>query len=196
VKIQLMTITSLCLAACGGSGSRSVEPAATEVDDDELGERYEPTSDIEPEEPPVPPPPQHFAARAELVAVKGTKMKPAAVAFFQTEGEAAQVQSDSPFEGLKPGTYHLVIHEGEDCGKNAAGAGPAWSVAADVALQITVTKKAAGSLEEATVELMLEGEDTIIGRTLVLHADKKGSPGKAVACGLITTAEPDDAEAD
>jgi len=32
---------------------------------------------------------------------------------------------------------------------------------------------------------MLDGEQAITDRTLVLHADRKGKPGKAIACGRI-----------
>ena len=34
--------------------------------------------------------------------------------------------------------------------------------------------------------LKVDGADTVAGKTLVLHDDKKGKPGKAVACGPIT----------
>lgn len=188
MKNQVMLIASLWLWACGGSGTKDPQIAEPVVDD-EPGERVEPTEDVVEEEEPAPPPPQHFAARAELAPVKGFKMTPTAVMFFQTEGEQTQVQAEAPFEGLKAGTYHLVVHEGDDCGKNAAGAGPAWEPAAEVTLQIVATKKAAGTLAESTVDLMLHSEDTLVGRTLVLHADKKGRPAKAVACGPITSVD-------
>ena len=183
-----ISITSILLAGCGGSGSKPAERPPVDPDPDP-GEVYEPTSDIEPEEPPPPPPPREMTARAELAPVKGTKMKPTAVTFFQVEGEPAQVTSDSPFEGLKAGTYHLVIHEAAGCGKNAAGAGAIWETTAAITFPVVVTKKAPGTVEQDGVELMLEGDDSIVGRTLVLHADKKGKPGKAVACGPIATAE-------
>jgi hypothetical protein len=36
--------------------------------------------------------------------------------------------------------------------------------------------------------LQLDGDGTIVGHTLVLHDDKKGKPGKVLACGPITMA--------
>jgi len=41
---------------------------------------------------------------------------------------------------------------------------------------------------------MLDGEHSVVGHTLVLHDDKKGKPGKAVACGAITSTDAVDAE--
>jgi hypothetical protein len=189
VKNHVMLVATLCVVACRGSGTKDPEIAEPTVQD-EPGERVEPTEDMmEEEEPPPPPPPQHFSARAELAPLKGVKMSPTAVMFFQTEGEHTQVQAESPFDGLKAGTYHLVIHEGDECGKNAATVGPEWELSSGIALKIVATKKAAATLAESTVDLMLYGEDTVVGRTLVLHADKRGAAGKAVACGPITSAD-------
>jgi hypothetical protein len=35
------------------------------------------------------------------------------------------------------------------------------------------------------VAVALDGDDTIVGRTLVLHADRKGKAGKILACGPL-----------
>ena len=43
----------------------------------------------------------------------------------------------------------------------------------------------AGNIDETGVKLMLDGVAPITGQTLVLHDDKKGTPGKALACGTI-----------
>lgn len=179
---------ALALGACGGSSAKPVE--APPAEDDELGEVYEPSSDLEPEEPEPPPPPATYSAKATLAPLKGAKVKPTTVTFFQTEGETTQVSADSPFEGLKAGTYHLVIHEPEACGKNAAKMGPVWAPAAEVPLELVVTKALDGSIDVST-DLMLDGDDSIVGRTLVLHADKKGRPAKALACGPIAAGEDD-----
>jgi hypothetical protein len=183
-----MLVVSLWAVACGGSGTKDPTIVGGETED-LRGEPVEPLEEVveEEEAPPPPPPPQHFSARAELAPVKGVKLAPTAVLFYQTEDEPAQVQAETPFEGLKAGTYHLVVHEGGECGKNAALAGGIWDVAEESRLQIVATRKTAATLPESTLDLMLYGEDTIVGRTLVLHADKKGAPGKPVACGAITS---------
>jgi len=42
------------------------------------------------------------------------------------------------------------------------------------------------ALDVGAVEgVSLDGDGTIIGHTLVLHDDKAGKPGKALACGAI-----------
>ncbi len=78
--------------------------------------------------------------------------------------------------------------------KNATKIGPAFGPAAEVALAVAVAKGKAGELD-TMVELSLDGEDAIVGRTLVVHADKKGKPGAVVACGPIVL-DADDADDD
>ena len=51
----------------------------------------------------------------------------------------------------------------------------------------TVVKGAIGELDES-VALPIDGDASIVGHTLVLHDDKKGQPGKAVACGTVDMA--------
>jgi hypothetical protein len=58
-------------------------------------------------------------------------------------------------------------------------------MALDVPLAFEVTKEAPGNIDVGTSTLKVDGADTVSGRTLVLHDDKKGKPGKAVACGAI-----------
>jgi len=46
--------------------------------------------------------------------------------------------------------------------------------------------KGMGGLDLAQVNaIQLDGDTAIVGHTLVLHDDKKGKPGKALACGPI-----------
>lgn len=194
MKISALIVTCLFAAACGG-GKKPTRPYAPPESPDD-GEIVEPREDDEEEEPePPPPPPQQWFAKAQLAPVKGSNMKPTVVSFSQTEGEAASVMSDTSFDGLKPGTYHLVIHESGECGKNATKAGAAWDVA-PTALDITVAKGTPGSIDESGLDLMLEGESTIVGHALVLHADKKGKAAKAVACGVIVAQESEDQPAE
>ncbi|HVK76590.1 MAG TPA: superoxide dismutase family protein [Kofleriaceae bacterium] len=181
MKTIALLATCLAVAACGGKSKPSTTPPPAEVGG--LDEAVEPIAEPEPE--PEPPPPARWSARAELVPVKGATMKPRVVAFAQTEGSGTEVEADAAFAGLKPGTYHLVVHTSGECGKNATKAGPAWAVVGTI-LELTATKQAPASLAESDVDLMLDGDSSIIGRTLVLHDDKKGKPNKAIACGTIT----------
>ncbi|MGN6108334.1 MAG: superoxide dismutase family protein [Kofleriaceae bacterium] len=150
-----------------------------------------PAPPVEPakvEPPPPPPPPKMWNAQAALAPVKGAKVKPATLVFSQEEGKPAAVTSGGALEGLAPGKYHLVIHESADCGPNATKAGKPWT---DGTLEVTieVAKDKPGTVENANLAVALEGEKTIVGRTLVLHADKKGKADKAIACGAIANGE-------
>jgi hypothetical protein len=141
----------------------------------------------EPEPEPEPPPPAQYHATATLTGLKGVKLAPADVAFTQTEGEGTRIVVE--LSGLKAGRYHLAVHEGASCGKNAAGAGPIWVDAADATLDVEVEKGAPASLDQLDVPMGLTGDAAVVGHTLVLHADKKGKPGKAVACGEIVSSD-------
>jgi Cu/Zn superoxide dismutase len=117
-----------------------------------------------------------------MTPVKGAKLEGGTVTFMQEEGSDTKVSSD--FSGLKKGTYHLVIHDGSECGPNATKAGAPWKGGEVVKLMFKVGGDNAGNIDES-VKLMLGGVAPIIGQTLVLHDDKKGTPGKALACGTI-----------
>jgi hypothetical protein len=166
------------LLACGGGGKKPVEEPP-------------PVAATKPEEPPPPPEPaaaeppvpKSHSAKAALTPVKGAKQPPATVTFTQQEGQDASITSD--FTGLKNGTYHLVIHDGTECGPNATKAGAAWKGSEAVKLTFKVGGDNPGNLDESGVKLMLHGAAPIVGQTLVLHDDKKGAPGKALACGTI-----------
>src|SRR5688572_29738234 len=108
-----------CLVACGGGGKKKVEEPPTVVE-----KRQEEPPPPEPPPPAEPPVPKNFSAKAMMEPVKGAKQPAAAVSFTQLEGAATDVSSD--FLGLKKGTYHLVIHDGTECGPNATKAGPPW----------------------------------------------------------------------
>jgi len=164
------------LISCGGGGKK--EPAAP------VAPPPEPVVKAEPE-PEPPPPPKTFSAKAALTPVKGAKIAGVTVSFAQTEGEPTKVTTE--IEGLKAGKYHFVIHENADCGPNATKAGAVWPGGASAPLTITVLKGALGELDHS-VALPIDGDASIVGHSLVLHEDKKGAPGKAVACGTIDKA--------
>lgn len=180
MKIVPWLMCALVAAACGGKSKGPDEPPPDPpaVAKDE---------EVEPiEDPPVdePPPLQQWFARAELAAVKGSKLTSASVRFSQVEGAGVDVIADA-FEGLPSGRYHLVIHTSAECGKNATKVGPVWTEASGVVIGMEVTKQDPGGVEENGIDLALDGERSVVGRTLVLHGDKKGQPGKVLACGPI-----------
>jgi hypothetical protein len=179
----IIVMLGAALSACGGRSTPKPPPPPPEEEIVHIGVRK---PDKEPE-PPPPPPPQEWYAHAELAPVKGAKLKRGVVKLSQTEGQGMSLTS--AFDGLKPGHYHFVIHQGTECGKNAGKAGPALEAAA-VALPVEIAKKPAGPIEMVDLALMLDGDSTIVGHALVLHADKKGKPHKAVGCGVIIADEP------
>lgn len=177
MKIHLLLAAIPALAACGGGSkdARAPEPIA---------EAPAP----EPEEPP-PPPPMQWRATAALTPVKGSRMKPGEVTFEQTEGEATKVVSAGPLEGIRAGTYHLVIHEGAACGSTGTKAGPGWPKGAPLSVVLEVAKGEPGTVDLSSSEIVLDGEQSVVGRTLVIHEDRNGKLGRAVACGPITRTE-------
>jgi hypothetical protein len=187
VKRIALFLSMASLVACGGGATKKPPPTPVVNAPPEDVEEPEPPPEEEPE---PPPPPLEWTARAELAPVKGVKLKAATVMFHQVDGEGTTVSSDAPLSGLAAGTYHLVVHEGADCGKNAARIGGMFEPAAGVALTVAVTKKEPGAVE-GEVDFTLDGEDSIAGHTLVLHADKKGAPGKVAACGAIVLDSPE-----
>jgi Cu/Zn superoxide dismutase len=128
-----------------------------------------------------------MAAKAALTPVKGAKQPPGVVTF--TQG-ASGTNVTSDFSGLPRGRYHLVIHDGTECGPNATQAGAPWKGGEAVKLSFAVGGDEAGNIDESGVALMLDGVAPIVGQTLVLHDDKKGAPGKTLACGIIDSVGP------
>ena len=175
--MRTIVISVYLLAACGGS-KKAPEPPPVVAE-----KPAEPAAPPEPAAPAEPAVPKNFTAKAALEPVKGAKMPPGTVSFAQQQGSDTSVTSS--FEGLKAGKYHLVIHDGSECGPNATKAGPPWKGGDAVKLTFAVGKDQPGNIEETGVKLMLDGVAPIVGQTLVLHGDKKGQPGKALACGTI-----------
>lgn len=189
-----LTYVSLISAVALGCGGGSKKPTAAGPDSDLPAAAVDDEDEPIDEEPEPPPAPLEWTAQVELAPVKGVKMKPVAISLKQTEGAGVEIASLDVISGLTPGIYHFVVHESAGCGKNAAKIGAAWAAAAGVALSITIVKGEPGELD-SEVDYTLDGEDSIVGRTLVLHADKKGKVGKAVACGaIVSTDETPDTE--
>jgi Cu/Zn superoxide dismutase len=188
MKHTTMLFSILAIAACGGSKPPPAEPKEPEPEPAPAPEA-KPAPEPEPApapEPPPPPPPKTWKAQAQLAPVKGVKIKGVTVTFSQQEGEAVSIASAGWFDGIKPGKYHLIVHEGADCGANAAKAGKPM-FGADVPF---MAAKGSEALEVGQIaSIQLQGDGAIVGHTLVLHDDKKGRAGKALACGPIAGAE-------
>jgi predicted small lipoprotein YifL len=188
MKHAMILMTILAIAACGGKKKPvPVEPKEPDTDSATANEgKKAPAEPAEPAPPPPPPAPKSWHAKAELAPVKGVKIKSATVTFAQEEGQPVAVGSTGWFEGIKSGKYHLVVHDGADCGPNATKAGKPTATG-DIPF---TAAKGMDSLDVGKVDtLQLDGDGAIVGHTLVLHDDKKGKPGKALACGPIAGGE-------
>jgi len=186
MKHTTILLSILAIAACGGNKPAAEQPKPPDPDSEPdpaptATSKTKAEAAPEPEAPPAPPP-KTWHAQAELKPVKGTKIKGATVTFTQEEGQATAVGSTGWFDGIKAGKYHLVVHEGADCGVNATKAGKPMA-GGDVPFAAV---KGASSLEVGpAVGIQLGGDTAVVGHALVLHDDKKGKAGKALACGPI-----------
>jgi hypothetical protein len=169
----MRALLAVVLVACGG-GSKATKAPPPPVE-----KPAPPPEKSEPAAPEPPPVPKVLHAKAALAPMKGVKLTGATVSFSQDDGGDTSVTSDD-FEGLKPGKYHLVIHDGESCDKP----GDPWKGGAAIELPLAITRDS-HAMEETKVKLDLGGVAPATGHTLVLHDDKKGKPGKALACGAI-----------
>lgn len=190
MKHPTILISFLAIAACGGNKPPPAEPKEPEpppapAPEAKPAPEPEPAPAPEPPAPPPPPAPRTLYAQAALLPVKGAKIKGATVTFTQEGDQPVAVASNGWFDGLKPGKYHLVVHESTDCGPNATRAGKPMP-ATDVPF---AAAKGMDALSLAQVpQVQLQGDNAVLGHTLVLHADAKGKPGKALACGAIAAA--------
>jgi hypothetical protein len=180
----LIVVPFVVVAACGGSKPKPAPPAPPPPA--EAAAPKEAPAEAEPPAPPAPPPAKMFKAKAALTPVKGSKLAATTVSFAQEEGKDTQVSSEGGVSGLAKGMYHLVVHASAACGANATKAGAAIKDAPGVDVTVGADKK--GTVDASDVKLALDGDGSIVGKTLVLHADAKGKPGKAIACGPIEKA--------
>ena len=189
MKHTMILMSILAIAACGGKKPAPAQPTVPEDSDSDspppvAETKKPPLEPAEPPAPPPPPPPKSWHAKADLAPVKGAKIKAATVTFAQEEGQQVAVGSTGWFTGMKAGKYHLVVHEAAACGPNATKAGKPMA-SADIPFTAT---KGMDSLSVGNVAaIQLDGDGAIVGHTLVLHDDKKGKPGKALACGAIAS---------
>lgn len=146
-------------------------------------------------------------AVATLNPVKGSKVK-GKVVFTQTAGGVKIV---GEFEGLSPGKHGFHIHEGRDCsGDEAEGAGAHFNPTVQAHAGPDSFRRHMGDLGNIVADpsgiahyekidriITLEGRNTIIGRTVVVHADADdfktqpaGASGAKIACGVIEEIHP------
>ena len=187
MKAIASILVSVLVAACGGSDKgETTTPTeeTTPAGGEEMGAPAEtPPAETPPAETPPPPPaPKMFSASVAVAPSKGSKAKATTVTISQEEGKPASVSGT--VDGLKPGKYVWQIHEG-DCKK--VGKAFAGTETATVAME--VTKEAPQGALSGEQPWMLDGEQTVVGKTLVLHEVKKDKPGKALACGVISSGE-------
>jgi Cu/Zn superoxide dismutase len=189
MKHTTILISILAIAACGGKSPPPAEPKEPEPapapPPPAAEAKPEPAPAPEPPPPPAPPPIKTLYAQAALVPVKGAKIKGTTVTFTQEGDQPVAVASNGWFDGLKPGKYHLVVHESTDCGPNATRAGKPMA-AADVPFAAAKGMDALSLSQVAQIQL--QGDGAVVGHALVLHADANGKPGKALACGAIAAA--------
>lgn len=168
---------------------------------EEVGEAT-PTPILEPAEAtPTPTPVAAPGAAAQLAGPDGAK---GIVSFAPAAGGGVQVVAR--IEGAKPGTHGLHVHAGGVCappGFESAGdhfnptggqhGGPdvAGRHAGDLG-NIEIDASGAGNLSLTTDLLALEGDNGVIGKTVVLHekaddlaTQPSGNSGPRVACGVV-----------
>ena len=154
-----------------------------------------------------PPPPVEAAggaAQATAVLEPTQGNEASGTITFKQEGNVVRVQG--PLAGMKPGEHGFHIHEKGDCNcPDAECAGPHFSPkkmphAAPNAEQrhagdlgnVTANGEGAATVDLKDEVLKLEGEESIVGRALVLHANPddlksqpSGNAGPRIACGVI-----------
>jgi superoxide dismutase, Cu-Zn family len=148
----------------------------------------------------------HSKAIAVLHPTEGNKVK--GTITFTKESEGIRVVAR--LEGLKPGEHGFHIHQFGDCSapdaESAGGhfnptsmphAGPAAEKrhAGDLG-NITADESGYASYDRVDKHLRLDGEESIIGRAVIVHekvddlkTQPTGNAGGRVACGVIGVAK-------
>jgi Cu-Zn family superoxide dismutase len=140
-------------------------------------------------------------ASADLASTSGSHVT-GKVSFHQ---EAGRMIIEADLQGLSPGRHGFHIHEFGDCGNNAKSAGGHFnpsgqkhgpgmlmdSHAGDLGNIVADADGRAHAVIE-TEHLSFKGETSVIGKSLVIHADPDdlvsqpaGNSGERIACGLI-----------
>ena len=106
---------------------------------------------------------------------------------FTRDGEILEV--DAEFQGLEPGVHHFYIHEVGDCDHpELETAGAPFKIGNGFG-NIEANEKGAARVEFTSEAISLEGPDTIIGRSVIIHSGpeqpSEDNPSLPLACGVI-----------
>lgn len=148
-------------------------------------------------------PPPHIVAVCDLVGVMDSKIK-GRITFTQFGATTSIV---GVVEGLSPGSHGIHVHEHGACGNAGADAGGHYNPtdkkhgkAADMESHmgdlgnIVADRDGRAKISLDDDNITLDGVDTIVGRSLVVHQDPDdmmsqpaGNSGKRIACGAIVS---------
>jgi Cu-Zn family superoxide dismutase len=141
-------------------------------------------------------------AKSKVFPTKGNEAR--GEVFFTVIPEGVRIVAD--FEGLTPGEHGFHIHDKGDCSAaDASSAGGHFNPsnskhggpeslekhAGDLG-NLTADEQGRAHFEWTTTQITLNGENSIIGRSVVIHADvddfatqPAGNSGSRVGCGVI-----------
>lgn len=140
-------------------------------------------------------------AMATINPVKGNNVR-GKVTFTKVDSGIKIVAN---IEGLKPGKHGFHIHEYGDCGDDAAAAGAHFNPTkhkhgapddfdrhvGDLG-NLEANEKGYAHYEQIDSVIALEGDNSIVGRSIVVHSDADdfhtqpaGASGSRIACGII-----------
>jgi hypothetical protein len=179
MRNRMLPAIAFVIWSCGGS-KPAPKPPEPVVEPTAEGDKPAPPPEQEPAPAPIP---KELHAKAALQPVKGAKLQPITIDFTQVAGDDTKVTAD--IEGARPGKYQLVVHDGTECGPEGTKAGAVWKGMESVKLVVIVASDGRAMVDERGVKMMLGGVAPITGLVLALHEDKKGKPGKLLACGTI-----------
>ncbi|KAL9450664.1 hypothetical protein AB3S75_012405 [Citrus x aurantiifolia] len=119
-----------------------------------------------------------------VAVITGTNGRKGTVS-FSVEGSGPTTVKGS-LSGLPPGNHALIIHTYGNIGNDWVSTGPPFKPAgADGFLEnITVTSEGIATFEIYKT-IPLSGNNSVIGRGLVVHASPSPDPGDGVAWGTI-----------
>lgn len=191
-SVFAMSFSVICLNGCACSDSRKPEAnrkdEIAEADSLKLGSQTIVNSAV-----------------AYLNPIKGNRVHGKVV--FTKVPDGIKVVAD--IDGLRPGKHGFHVHEYGDCGgheASAAGAhfnpahtqhgGPDNPIrhVGDLG-NLVADDNGHAHYERVDQMISLEGEDSIIGRSIIVHADEDdyitqpaGASGAKIACGIIAAA--------
>jgi Cu-Zn family superoxide dismutase len=145
-------------------------------------------------------------AYAHIKSFKGDHIR-GEVTFTKVAGG---VKIIADIEGLTPGEHGFHIHENDDCSKEGVNTGDHYNPTQSKHGGPDSAERHVGDLGNIVADangkahyerldkvIALEGINSIVGRSIVIHADRDdyttpptGSSGNKIACGVIGIAQP------